>query len=37
VRTGRVAMARGLGNSSTPSGGPAAAIPETEAGVSYSV
>ena len=37
VRTGRVAMARGLGNSATPRGGPAAAIPETEAGVSYSV
>jgi acetolactate synthase-1/3 small subunit len=37
VRTGRVAMARGISNNSAPGGGPAAAIPETEAGVSYSV
>jgi acetolactate synthase-1/3 small subunit len=37
VRTGRVAMARGIGNSAAPGGGPAAALPETETGVSYSV
>ena len=37
VRTGRVAMARGISNNSAPGGGPAASIPETEAGVSYSV
>lgn len=37
VRTGRVAMARGVGNGAPPAGGPAAAIPEAEAGVSYSV
>jgi len=37
VRTGRVAMARGIGNGPASAGGPAAAIPEAEAGVSYSV
>jgi hypothetical protein len=37
VRTGRVAMARGVGKGPASSGGPAAAIPEAEAGVSYSV
>ena len=38
VRTGRVAMSRGAGNGSQTAGhGPAAAIPETETGVSYSV
>jgi acetolactate synthase-1/3 small subunit len=37
VRTGRVAMARGVGNGSPSAGGPAAALPEAEAGVSYSV
>jgi acetolactate synthase-1/3 small subunit len=37
VRTGRVAMARGVGTGSGPAGGPAASLPETEAGISYSV
>jgi acetolactate synthase-1/3 small subunit len=37
VRTGRVAMARGIGNGSPSAGGPAATLPEAEAGVSYSV
>jgi acetolactate synthase-1/3 small subunit len=38
VRTGRVAMSRGVGNGSPTAGhGPAAAIPESETGVSYSV
>ncbi len=37
VRTGRVAMSRGVGSGSPGATGPAAAIPETEAGVSYSV
>ena len=37
VRTGRVAMARGVGNGAPSAGGPAAALPEAEAGVSYSV
>jgi len=36
VRTGRVAMARGVG-SRTATAGPAAAIPDAEANVSYSV
>jgi acetolactate synthase-1/3 small subunit len=36
VRTGRVAMARGVGSRSV-NGGPAAAIPDAEADVSYSV
>jgi acetolactate synthase-1/3 small subunit len=36
VRTGRVAMARGVGSRTT-SGGPAAAVPDAEADVSYSV
>ena len=36
VRTGRVAMSRGVG-SRTANGGPAAGIPDTEADVSYSV
>jgi hypothetical protein len=37
VRTGRVAMARGADKGPVRRGGPAAAIPEAEAGVSYSV
>jgi acetolactate synthase-1/3 small subunit len=37
VRTGRVAMARGMGHAPTRTGGPQAAMPETESGVSYSV
>jgi acetolactate synthase-1/3 small subunit len=37
VRTGRVAMARGADKGPATRGGPAAAIPEAEAGVSYSV
>lgn len=37
VRTGRVAMSRGVGSGSSSAGGPSAAIPETEAGISYSV
>ena len=37
VRTGRVAMARGVGTGSGPAGEPAASLPEAEAGVSYSV
>jgi acetolactate synthase-1/3 small subunit len=37
VRTGRVAMSRGVGTGSGPAGGPAASLPETEAGISYSV
>jgi acetolactate synthase-1/3 small subunit len=37
VRTGRVAMARGVGTGSGPASGPAASLPETEAGISYSV
>ncbi len=37
VRTGRVAMSRGLGAGSPGMAGPAAAIPEAETGVSYSV
>jgi len=36
VRTGRVAMARGVGSRSL-NGGPAAAMPDSEANVSYSV
>jgi acetolactate synthase I/III small subunit len=36
VRTGRVAMARGIGSRSA-HGGPAAAVPDAEADVSYSV
>jgi hypothetical protein len=35
VRTGRVAMARGEGSGTAPTG--PASLPETEAGVSYSV
>ena len=37
VRTGRVAMSRGVGNRRPGAGGPAAAIPDAETGVSYSV
>ncbi len=37
VRTGRVAMSRGIGSGSPSAAGPAAAMPETEAGISYSV
>jgi acetolactate synthase-1/3 small subunit len=37
VRTGRVAMARGADKGPVTRRGPAAAIPEAEAGVSYSV
>jgi len=37
VRTGRVAMSRGVGNRRPGAEGPAAAIPDTETGVSYSV
>ena len=38
VRTGRVAMSRGVGSGSPKAGqGPAAAIPDSETGVSYSV
>jgi len=38
VRTGRVAMSRGVGSGSPAAGhGPGAAIPESETGVSYSV
>jgi acetolactate synthase-1/3 small subunit len=37
VRTGRVAMARGIGSSPANSRGPQATLPEAEAGVSYSV
>jgi acetolactate synthase I/III small subunit len=38
VRTGRVAMSRGVGSGSAqPGQGPAAAIPDSETGVSYSV
>jgi acetolactate synthase-1/3 small subunit len=37
VRTGRVARARGADKGPATRGGPAAAIPEAEAGVSYSV
>ena len=37
VRTGRVAMSRGGGGAPRRAGGPAAAIPDAETGVSYSV
>jgi acetolactate synthase-1/3 small subunit len=37
VRTGRVAMSRGAGTGTPRLPGPAAAIPDTETGVSYSV
>src|SRR4029079_4455112 len=37
VRTRRVAMSRGIGGGSPTGSGPSAAIPETEAGISYSV
>jgi acetolactate synthase-1/3 small subunit len=37
VRTGRVAMARGVGSSPANGRGPAAGLPEEESGVSYSV
>ena len=37
VRTGRVAMSRGVSNGPSGATGPAAAHPEAEAGVSYSV
>jgi acetolactate synthase-1/3 small subunit len=37
VRTGRVAMSRGVSNGSAGGNGPAAGLPEAEAGVSYSV
>ena len=37
VRTGRVAMSRGVSNGPSGATGPAAALPEAEAGVSYSV
>jgi acetolactate synthase I/III small subunit len=37
VRTGRVAMSRGVGNRRPGAAGPAAAIPDAETGVSYSV
>ena len=37
VRTGRVAMSRGVGSRRPGAGGPAAAIPDAETGVSYSV
>jgi acetolactate synthase-1/3 small subunit len=37
VRTGRVAMSRGVANRRPGAGGPAAAIPDAETGVSYSV
>ena len=37
VRTGRVAMSRGVGNRRPGTGGPAAAIHDAETGVSYSV
>jgi acetolactate synthase I/III small subunit len=37
VRTGRVAMSRGVGRGRPGAAGPAAAIPDSETGVSYSV
>jgi acetolactate synthase-1/3 small subunit len=37
VRTGRVAMSRGVGSQRLGASGPAAAIPDAETGVSYSV